>query len=149
MKTLTSFLVLLGITTMSGMASAQGNASEIEAAKVPLQNYIQAHETGNQQFILKAFSADAKVVGYLGGKLIAWSVDEYAGKFSGTPASDEGQRKRSFELLSLSGDAAVAVVVLDYPTVKFTDYMSLIKVAGEWKIVNKAFNAQPIAARSN
>ncbi|HEV2666973.1 MAG TPA: nuclear transport factor 2 family protein [Blastocatellia bacterium] len=36
-------------------------------------------------------------------------------------------------------------MVLDYPTVKFTDYMALLKVDGEWKIINKTFYAEPKA----
>jgi hypothetical protein len=36
--------------------------------------------------------------------------------------------------------------VLDYPTVKFVDYMTLLKINGEWKIVNKSFYAEPKAA---
>jgi hypothetical protein len=32
--------------------------------------------------------------------------------------------------------------VLDYPQVKFTDYMSLLKIDGEWRIVNKTFYAE-------
>lgn len=31
------------------------------------------------------------------------------------------------------------------PTVTFTDYMSLLKVGDEWKIVNKVFYAEPKA----
>ena len=27
----------------------------------------------------------------------------------------------------------IAEIVLDYPQVKFTDYMSLLKIDGEWK----------------
>lgn len=37
----------------------------------------------------------------------------------------------------------VGKIVLDYPTVTFTDYMSLLKVGNEWKIVNKVFYAEP------
>ncbi len=70
------------------------------------------------------------------------SVEQYAGRFSGKPADDESQRNRSVEVLDLTVDAAVAKVVLDYPTIKFVDYMSLLRIDGEWKIVNKSFNAQ-------
>ena len=38
---------------------------------------------------------------------------------------------------------AVAKLVLDYPQIKFTDYMTLLKVDGEWKIINKTFYAEP------
>jgi hypothetical protein len=37
----------------------------------------------------------------------------------------------------------VARIVLDYPTVKFVDYMTLLKIDGEWKIINKSFYAEP------
>jgi Putative lumazine-binding len=117
-------------------------SSEQAAAMSPLQDYIRAQETGNSDFVRRAFDKDAKVTGYMGGKMIAWSVDEYAARFSGKPAVDEAQRKRSIEILDLTADAAVGKVVLDYPTVKFTDYMSLLKIDGVWKIANKSFNAE-------
>jgi Putative lumazine-binding len=142
MKKLLTTLFFTGIAFMTTPTNAQDSMSELSAAGTPLQHYIRAHETGNADFIRKAFSNDAKIVGYMGGQWISWGVEEYAGKFSGKPAEDEAKRKRSFELLSLTGSAAVGKVVLEYPTVKFTDYMSLIKVGGEWKIVNKAFNAE-------
>jgi hypothetical protein len=132
--------IFFGAIFMTRVAFAQG--TEVEAAKAPLQNYIRAHETGNADFMRKAFTSDAKIVGYMGGNMISWSLEQYAGRFSGKPANDESQRRRSFEILDLAGDAAVGKVVLDYPTVKFVDYMTLLKIDGEWKIVNKSFNAQ-------
>jgi Putative lumazine-binding len=135
-------LVFSGIIFMSTMSHAGEAISEIDAVKVPLQNYIQAHETGNADFIRRAFTKDAKVMGYMGGNFISWGIEEYAGRFSGRPAEDEAQRKRSFEVLDVTEDAAVAKVVLDYPLVKFSDYMSLLKIDGEWKIVAKSFHAE-------
>ncbi len=70
------------------------------------------------------------------------TIQQYAKSFSGKPADDEAQRKRSYQILSVSSDAAVALVVLDYPDVKYADYMSLLKIKGEWKIVNKTFFAE-------
>ena len=37
---------------------------------------------------------------------------------------------------------ATAKLVLDYPEVKFTDYMTLLKTGDEWRIINKAFHAE-------
>jgi len=36
-----------------------------------------------------------------------------------------------------------AKIVLDYPAVKFTDYMTLLKIDDEWKIINKTFYDEP------
>ena len=69
------------------------------AARVPLENYIQGHATGN---------ADS----------------------------------RRIEAVEITGNAGSAKIVLDYPTVTYTDYMSLLKVGDEWKIVNKVFYAE-------
>ena len=61
------------------------------------------------------------------------------------PAADEDKRKdhRRIGKIEIVGNAAMATVILDYPTVKFTDFMTLLKFGGEWKIVNKSFYAEP------
>jgi hypothetical protein len=113
-----------------------------KAVAVPLENYIKAHATGNAEFIRKAFHPEAKVMFFADGKFNQWSAEEFVTRFKGTPAADEAKRKRSFEILDVSGNAAIAKVSLDYPTVKFTDYMTLLKIDGEWKIINKTFYAE-------
>ena len=44
------------------------------------------------------------------------------------------------ESVDVSGNAAVAKIILDYPTTRFVDYMSLLKVNGKWTIVGKIFD---------
>ncbi len=46
-------------------------------------------------------------------------------------------------MVDITGTAAIAKIELDYPDVFFTDYMSLLKVDGEWKIVDKIFDRAP------
>jgi Putative lumazine-binding len=128
------------------MTLAQNTPADLEALHLPLQNYIKAHATGNGEFIRLAFAADARVTGHMAGQLIDWTVPQYAQRFSGKPADDENKRQRSFEILDRTADAAVAKVVLDYPAVRFADYMSLLKINGEWKIVSKSFHAAPKVA---
>ena len=54
--------------------------------------------------------------------------EEFASRFNGEPAADEAQRKRRIEHVEITSNAGVAKIVLDYPTVTYTDYMSLLKV---------------------
>ena len=123
--------------------------SETAAARIPLENYIQAHATGNGDFIRKASYSDAKVMAFREGKLLNLTVEEFASRFNGKPAPDEQQRKRRIDTLDLTGNAGIAKIVLDYPTATLTDYMSLLKVDGEWKIVNKVFYSEPKANCKN
>lgn len=116
---------------------------ENAAARVPLDNYIQGHATGNGDFMRKAFHPEAKVMAFRDGKLTNMTAEEFASRFNGKPAPDEAQRKRRIESVEITGNAGVGKIVLEYPTVTFTDYMSLLKVGEEWKIVNKVFYAEP------
>lgn len=118
-------------------------ADEKELARVPLENYIKAQATGNGDLIRQAFYKDARIMAFRDGKLTNLSVEEFASRFTGKAADDEAKRKRTIESLDISGNAAVAKIILDYPAVKFVDYMSLLKIDGEWKIVNKSFYAEP------
>lgn len=124
------------------MLKMQTADAEEAAARIPLENYIKGQETGNGDFIRKAFHKDARIMAFRDGKLLNLSVEEFAGRFNGKAADDEAQRKRTIASLEITGSAAVGKIVLDYPTVKFTDYMSLLKIEGEWKIVNKSFHAE-------
>ncbi|KQW93441.1 3-hydroxyisobutyrate dehydrogenase [Massilia sp. Root418] len=126
---------------IAGAACAQ--EADIEGARVPVENYVKAHATGDAAYIRKAFHPDARIYSYRDGKLQALTVEEFAKLFSGKPAADEARRVRRIENVDVSGSAGSAKVYLDYPNVTFTDYMALLKVDGEWKIMNKTFNGVP------
>ncbi len=70
-------------------------------------------------------------------------IREYLTWFRGEPAENEARRERWIESVDITGDAAVAKVVLDYPDRRFTDYMSLLRLDGEWKIVHKNYTMAP------
>lgn len=134
-------LILFALSLIFSLNS-QADTPDREAASLPLRHYLKAHATGDPAYIRLAFSSDAMITGYLQGQLISLNREQFAQRFSGKAPEDEAQRQRHFEILDLSPDAGVARVVLDYPKVKFIDYMSLLKVNGEWKIVNKTFNTE-------
>ena len=147
MRVLALFLAaIVGLVPLlePGDLHAAGEA-EAAAARIPLENYINAHATGNPEYIRKAFFPDAKIMAFRDGKLLNLSVDEFASRFGGKPAADESQRKRRIDSLDITGNAGVARMVLDYPDTTVTDYMSLLKVDGEWKIINKVFYGEPKA----
>ena len=120
-----------------------GQTSENDAARVPLENYIKGHATGDGAFMRKAFHTEGNLIFIRDGKFTTRSFADYINGFTGKPAADEADRKRRIEAVDVSGNAAVAKIILDYPTTRFVDYMSLLKIDGEWKIVTKIFYAEP------
>lgn len=123
----------------------EAQQAERDAARIPLENYLKGHATGNPEFMRKGFHTEGKLIFIRDGKYTTRTFEEYIAGSSGKPAADESERKRSIESIDIAGNAATAKIVLDYPSVKFTDYMTLLKIDGEWKIINKTFYAEPKA----
>jgi hypothetical protein len=129
---------------LGGWVSAERAERADEAAvRATLEHYLQGHATGDGSHMRIAFHPQASLWFVRDGKLATRSSEEYAAGFSGRPPADEAKRKRWIESVDVSGSAAVGKIVLDYPATKFVDYMALLKVDGEWKIIAKAFHAEP------
>ncbi len=135
-------LLTAALLSMPGMA-ATPTADETSAVRKPLEAYLQGHATGDGAFMRQAFLPTAHVEGIRDGKFFSRTADEYIGGFDGKAAQDEAQRKRSIDVVDVTGTAAMAKVTLDYPNGTFTDYFVLLKVDGEWKIANKVWTRQP------
>lgn len=138
---------LFAVSLLAGLVltvfAQQSSNAEETAARVPLENYLKGHATGEAEYFKKAFHPEAKLFWYRDGKLMMRTSAEYIAGAGGKPAPDEANRKRWIESVKITGNAGIAVIVLDYPSVKFVDYMSLLKIDGEWKIINKTFYAEP------
>jgi metallo-beta-lactamase class B len=115
-------------------------AASEDGPRAAIECYFKAHALGKGEFITQAFTPDAKIQFVESDELKEWTRDEFTKRFQ-QPAPDEYRRVRRIERMDVSGTAASAVVTLNYPQVLFTDHVSLLKIAGQWKIVNKVFSA--------
>jgi len=115
------------------------------AVRAVLQHYIQGHATGDGAHMRLAFTPAARLFWSSADTLATRTSEEYIARMPGKPAADEGSgvRKRSIEIVDVTGNAAIGKIVLDYPDAHIVDYMSLLKTNGEWKIINKIFNVEP------
>lgn len=139
----TFFAVTLLALTAAVHSFAQAAASEQSLARVPLENYLRGHATGEPEYIKKAFAPTAVIEGYgATGKFIRWTLEDYVKGFSGKASDEEPKRKRWIDKVDITGNAAIATLRFDYPAAKITDYMLLLKIDGEWKIVNKIFHGE-------
>lgn len=140
-------LAALGVLALSSAAfttrRASEAASEEAAVRAALDHYLQGHATGQGAHFAAAMHEDGRMLWVRDGALNVRSFPEYIAGARGTPAPDEAQRRRRILSVDITGDAAVGKVELDYPSAKLTDYMSLLKVNGEWKIVGKIFSTEP------
>ena len=133
-------LLLLAALTIAAPALAQ--EKDEAGARAAVNHYLAGHATGSPDEFRAAFHPKAMLYWNRDGAFAERTSADYIAGASGKPADDEAQRRRSIESLDVTGNAAMAKVVLDYPSVRFTDYLSLVKADGEWRIVNKIFNVE-------
>jgi hypothetical protein len=139
-----SALVLASAALPWGSAPAGRRSADEAAVRETLQHYLNGHATGKADEFRAAMRPEGTMYFLREGQFTRVSLEEYiarAAAGSGQPAPDEAKRKRRIEFVDVTGDAAVAKLVLDYPDVKLTDYMELLRIDGTWRIVAKTFYA--------
>lgn len=136
-------MATLGVMAAGALGAVRASAAAADEAAVrqTAEIYFQGQATGRGEFMRQAFHPDAKLFSIRDGKVSQLTLDEFVGRFKGQPAPDEAKRKRRVVSVDVTGTAAMAKIDLDNPDVHFVDYMSLLKVDGSWKIVNKTFYA--------
>jgi hypothetical protein len=137
-------VVTLAVCAMTGFASLRVNPEEA-AVRAAVDHYLQAHATGDGAHHRVLFHPEAKLFWIRDGQLATRTSEDYIAGSPGRPAVDEARRRRWISSVDVTGTAAVARVVLDYPNAHFTDYLSLLKINDEWKVVNKIFHVEPRA----
>ena len=130
-------LAVLATALVAPIARAQD--AEEAAIRATLEHYLQGHATGDGAHFRVAFHPIANLYWVAGDSLAQRTGAAYIAGAPGRPAPDEARRKRRIVSVDYAGTAAMARIELDYPSVRFVDYMSLLKIGGEWKIVNKIF----------
>lgn len=108
--------------------------SEIAAVEKTLNYYLEgatADEVG------KAFHTEAELKFVRDGKYETVSAAEFLDRIRGMEKPERITRIRSIQI---TGNAAGACVEQEYKTHTFVDYINLLKIDGEWKIVNKIFD---------
>ncbi len=131
-------LPILGLT-ITGFRLAQQD-DEIQAIRQAVQYYLDGHATGQRAVMEQAFHSSARLQAIRDGAISIRPIEEYLSGSPGRPADDESQRRRRVVSIDYHGTAAVAKIELDYPSVVFVDYMQLLKIGNQWKIVNKIYH---------
>lgn len=106
----------------------------------PLRAYIRGHATGDPAHFHEAFLPTAHIEGMRDGIFVSWRLDEYCALFHGQPAPDESTRWRRIDAVDVHGTVATASMTLRHGADTFTDVFLLVRVDGQWRIANKAYD---------
>lgn len=138
MKPMVLALPFLLVGSSMGLNPAETAIDDIERT---LAYYLEGHATGNPAIMTQAFHESARLQFMADGEYRTRTLEAYLGGMSGSPAADEHRKHRRIVSIDYVENAATAKIELDYPGALLTDYMQLLKIDGEWKIVNKIFTS--------
>ena len=137
MKSTTTKLYVLAIVSLilsvTGIAQ---NKTDEEAVRACLENYM----SGEGDKVEKAFhpSATMKYIDAQSGEFKDVPIADYIARVkSNTTKSD---RKIEIVALNIEGNAANGKIKIETDKAILYDYMNMLKVNGEWKIVSKIFS---------
>ncbi len=124
------------------MSNAPTNVSEYDVIAKVVQHYIDGAKSGSGDDMKPAFHKDATIFGYVGTDLFAGPIQLlFAWNDENGPATELQARVAGIDV---NGTVATVRLELDNWTgYRFTDLFTLLKVDGEWKIMNKVFHLHP------
>lgn len=128
-------LLTLSLLLTSFFTMAQTDEA---GARTCLENYM----SGEGDRVEKAFhtSATMKYIDVKTGEFKDVPIADYIARVKANTTKSE--RKIEIVALNVEGNAANGKIRIETPTVIMYDYMNMLKVGGEWKIVSKIFSRQ-------
>ena len=121
---------------------ATTSLSDYDAIRETIQHYIAGGKTGNTAEMKLAFHKDANIFGYVGPDLLAGPIQQLFDWNDQNGAATELEGR--IVSIDLVGSVATARIELDnWSGHRFTDFFTLLKVDGEWNVMNKVFYLHP------
>ncbi len=124
------------------MSNAATNVSEHDVIAKVVQRYIDGARSGRGDDMKPAFHEDATIFGYVGADLLAGPIQKlFDWNDENGPATGLQARLANIDLIDTV--ATVRLELDNWTGNRFTDLFTLLKVDGEWKIMNKVFHLHP------
>ncbi len=121
------------------MSTTTTKVNEYDAIARVVQHYINGAKSGKGDDMKTAFHEDATIFGYVGNDLFAGPIQQlFSWNDQNGPATGLQARIASIDLIDTV--ATVRLELENWTGHRFTDLFTLLKVDGEWKIMNKVFH---------
>lgn len=114
--------------------------SDQQAIEAVVHLYVEGMTFANEAALRKAFHPQCAIIGHYQNAVEWLSRDEFiAAIVAEGAAPPTTQPHMDIQMLDIIGDAASVKVSDDFAGMRFTDYLSMLKIDGRWTIVNKLY----------
>jgi hypothetical protein len=115
--------------------------SEEQAIRAVIHLYVDGMAFANEPALRKAFHPRASIIGNYQGAVEWMTRDEFITAIASEGSAPPGtQPLMEVESIDIEGDAASVKVADEFAGMRFSDYLSLLKIDGRWTIVNKVYH---------
>src|SRR5688572_9457789 len=142
----TTYLSTLMLAGAAGLTAATGTSPDEQAIRLHIERYyFEGVRHSDTAAAHRAFHPVAVMYSIRDGKLAERTILDWltaiAERAPKPPQPDAVQRR--VVSVDVTGTAAVAKTELIQPEAVVIDYLSLLKVDGEWTVVGKIFDRRP------
>ncbi|AJD39650.1 nuclear transport factor 2 family protein [Rhizobium mongolense] len=114
--------------------------SEQQAIEAVVHLYVEGMTFANEAALRKAFHPQSTIIGHYEHAVEWLTRDEFIAAITAEGAAPPGtQPYMDITMIDVAGDAAMAKVTDEFAGMRFTDYLSMLKIDGRWTIVNKLY----------
>jgi len=124
------------------MSNGPTSVSEYDAIAQTVQHYVDGAKSGRGGDMKPAFHQDATIFGYVGADLFAGPI-QHLFEWNDKNGPAAGLQARIAHIDIIGTIATVRLELDNWTGHRFTDLFTLLKVGGEWKIMNKVFHLHP------
>lgn len=146
-----SWILLTTVLLGAAVIDARYQSSDEQAVRRTVQFYLDGLKANDIPTTQKAFHPGARLYWVQHDTLASYNQTEWfkADYPATTPVpSPDANVPMRIALVDIAGDAAVARVEEDYPNALYIDYLSLLRIHGEWLVVNKIYMSHSKRSRS-
>ncbi len=120
------------------MSNIPADTSDNDLIEKTVQFYIDGAKSGKGDGMKPAFHTDATIFGYIGDDLFAGPIQKLF-DWNDENGAATGLEARIANIDIVGTVATVRLELDNWTGHKFTDLFTLLKVDGDWKIMNKVF----------
>jgi len=136
-------LVATILSSATQVVRAQAPATPDAEVRAVVERYLHGLKFNNTKDFEAAFWPDAKLLFVKkDGSIGQLTQPEWYKFFAGSEGKEE---EGTLAILSIdvSGNAASVKVIETYAKSVYVDYLNMLQIAGEWRIVNKIYTSRP------
>ena len=117
---------------------------DIQLIRRTVDGYFKGTYQGDEAQLKRAFHPEARITGIINGQFFDWTLTEFINRVTATPTAENKKEPYNKEILFIdrTNHAAMVKARVLVGGLKVTDYITLLKINGNWLIRHKSFTVE-------